>query len=307
MTISYWGCLWGHPGSCLSGHGRTINVSRAIHRQLLSSRVYQHIRAYRYSAIWEDISKDELSGRTILFSLSSTAGSAFSLHESTGPILWETPSDQSDRLRKHIDPRSVVSLSSYEEDVLGCDLSPWYHTLSSTVRYNLTGILLLLFQESLPPSSLLNTVPCLLHISWLCCPLIFAYPQECPSNLCNLVDVRFCLFGSLLHPSSIAPSLLHGPLFPFFVDCFFPVLLRNALSLFHGTLFSSWPFSFSVNLPISPTFSTCHLPSCFWVHITPLSLFLLKQLGFVYLYEFLPIYRGWSLFSMISKFDHSFW
>lgn len=91
MTISYWACLWGHPGSYLSGHGRTINVSRAIHRHLLSSRVYQHIRAYRYSAIWEDISKDELSGRTILFSLSSTAGSAFTLHESTGPILSQSP------------------------------------------------------------------------------------------------------------------------------------------------------------------------------------------------------------------------
>ena len=126
-------------------------------------------------------------------------------------------------------------------------------------------------------------MPCLLHISWLCCPLIFAYPQERPSNLCNLVDVRFCLFGSLLHPWSIAPSLLHGPLFPSFVDCFFPVFFRNALFSFSmKPLFSIMVlFPFSVNLPISPTFlyMFTSLP-CFWGRITPLvSLFLLKQLG----------------------------
>lgn len=69
--------------------------------------------------------------------------------------------------------------------------------------------------------------------------------------------------------------------------------------------FPHGPFPFSVNLPISPTFlyMFTSLP-CFWGRITPLvSLFLLKQLGFVYLYKFFT-HLSWMIylsFSMISK------
>lgn len=378
MTISYWECLWGHPGSCLSGHGRTINVSRAIHRQLLSSRVYQHIRAYRYSAIWEDISKDELSGRTILFSLSSTAGSAFSLHESTGPILSQSP------LLNFYIARSLSSTRLCSDHTLA--LSPAHMEPAKAPRYQppkclskqASGYTIFLIAASMsatdgtvrnsiwsirPASKAhwpsicrilefvrggrtrMRSISVISHSFFYCSIQSNRYTASSfPRKSTTLLFTQHCalspthllamLSSHLRLPSrmSVQPlqlgwctilSFRVAP--PSFVNCSFPSswtalsflrwlfffrpFFAMLFSLFHGTLFSSWPFSFSVNLPISPTFSTCHLPSCFWGRITPLVSLSSEIAGGLFIsINFLPIYRGIYLsFPWLANYDHSFW
>lgn len=94
-----------------------------------------------------------------------------------------------------------------------------------------------------------------LQLGW-CTILSF---RVAPPSLVN------CSFPSSWTALSVFFSSFFATLFLFSMDHYFP----------HG------PFSFSVNLPISPTFlyMFTSLP-CFWGRITPLvSLFLLKQLG----------------------------
>ncbi|KEQ84963.1 hypothetical protein M438DRAFT_204485 [Aureobasidium pullulans EXF-150] len=103
------------------------------------------------------------------------------------------------------------------------------------------------------------------------------FTQHCalsPTHLLAMLSshLRF-LSSRVALPSLVNCSfLLHGPLFPFFVDCFFfRPFFAMLFSLFHGPLFSSWTFSLLCESSHFSYFSL-HVTSlpCFWGRITPL-------------------------------------